>query len=53
LAGRHGHYAGVDLLPSQLATLERGDDVVAVPADALPDQVAARVLAAVGSGRSR
>jgi carbohydrate kinase (thermoresistant glucokinase family) len=48
LAARTGHFAGVDLLPSQLATLELGDDVVRVRADGTPDEVADRVLAAVG-----
>ena len=32
-AGARDHFAGVDLLASQLATLERGPDVVAVDAD--------------------
>lgn len=44
LRARHGHYAGVDLLPSQLATLELGDDVVPVAADASPEVVVARIL---------
>jgi gluconokinase len=48
LAARTGHFAGPDLLPSQLATLELGDDVVRVDAaSGTPDDVADRVLAAV------
>jgi carbohydrate kinase (thermoresistant glucokinase family) len=46
LAARTGHYAGADLLPSQLATLELGDDVVRVDATGTPAEVADRVLAA-------
>lgn len=46
LAARTGHFAGADLLPSQLATLELGDDVVRVPATGTPDEVADRVLRA-------
>ena len=46
LEARTGHFAGADLLPSQLATLELGDDVVRVDATGTPDEVANRVLAA-------
>jgi carbohydrate kinase (thermoresistant glucokinase family) len=49
LAARRDHFAGVDLLPSQLATLEVGDDVVRVPATGTPDEVADLVLRAVGA----
>ena len=45
---RPGHFAGPDLLPSQLATLELGDDIVRVTATGSPDEVADRVLQAVG-----
>jgi len=48
LAARTGHFAGADLLPSQLATLELGDDVVRVDATGTPDEVADRVLTAAG-----
>jgi gluconokinase len=48
LAARRGHFAGPELLPSQLATLELGDDVVRVDATGTPDEVADRVLAAAG-----
>jgi gluconokinase len=51
LETRTGHFAGVDLLPSQLATLELGDDVVRVDATGTPDEVADRVLAAMGVRR--
>jgi gluconokinase len=44
---RIGHFATADLLSSQLATLEVGDDVVRVPATGTPDQVADLVLRAV------
>jgi carbohydrate kinase (thermoresistant glucokinase family) len=47
LRTRAGHFAGVDLLPSQLATLELGDDVVHVDATADPPAVADAVLRAV------
>jgi gluconokinase len=47
LASRTGHFAGPDLLPSQLATLELGDDVVRVDASGTPDDVTDRVLQAV------
>jgi carbohydrate kinase (thermoresistant glucokinase family) len=46
LAARARHFGGVDLLPSQLATLELGDDVVRVDATGTPAEVADRVLAA-------
>jgi carbohydrate kinase (thermoresistant glucokinase family) len=48
LAARTGHFAGADLLPSQLATLELGDDILRVDATGSPDEVADRVLQAVG-----
>jgi gluconokinase len=47
IAGRTGHFADIALLPSQLGTLELGDDVVRVEADGSPDQVADTVLDAV------
>jgi gluconokinase len=47
LAARTGHFAGPHLLPSQLATLELGDDVVRIDASGTPDDVADRVLRAV------
>jgi gluconokinase len=48
LRARTGHYVGVDLLPSQLATRELSDDVVRVPASATPEEVAAAVLHLLG-----
>jgi len=48
LAARTDHFAGADLLPSQFATLELGDDVVRVDATGTPDEVADRVLTAAG-----
>ncbi len=47
LAGRTDHFAGTELLPSQLATLELGDDTVRVVATGAVDDVVARVLDAV------
>jgi carbohydrate kinase (thermoresistant glucokinase family) len=47
LAARTDHFAGAALLPSQLATLEEGDDVVRVETIGAPDEVADAVLDAV------
>jgi len=44
---RREHFAGADLLASQLATLERGPDLVTVDADRPPAVVAAAVVAVV------
>ncbi len=44
---RQGHYAGLDLLPSQLATLEVTDDLLVVDADASSAHVTSRVLDAL------
>lgn len=44
---RIGHFAAADLLPSQLATLELGDDVVRVRATGTPDEVADLVVRSV------
>jgi gluconokinase len=43
---RTGHIAGIELLPSQLDTLELGVDVVRVDGSGTPDEVADRVLRA-------
>jgi gluconokinase len=51
LRRRHDHFAGVELLPSQLATLEIGSDVVTIDGDRPPAQVAADVVATV-TGRA-
>src|SRR4051794_2668829 len=55
LDARVAHFAGPNLLPSQLATLEHDDDVVAVDAEAPPEVVATTVLRAVTlrAGRPR
>jgi carbohydrate kinase (thermoresistant glucokinase family) len=45
---RVGHYAGSALLPSQLANLEIGDDVVAVNGELPPGDVADEVVRIVG-----
>ena len=47
LEARTGHFVGADLLPSQLSTLELGDDVVRVTATGTPNEVADLVLRAV------
>jgi gluconokinase len=49
VAARLGHYAGVALLPSQLATLEPplGDEAVAVDVSGPIDDVVDRVVRAV------
>jgi carbohydrate kinase (thermoresistant glucokinase family) len=47
LEGRTGHYAGPSLLPSQLAALELGDEVVLVDADGSIDDVVDAAAAAV------
>ena len=44
LRSRAGHYAGVELLASQLATLELGDDLIAVDGELPPEEVADEVL---------
>ena len=48
LAARAGHFAGASLLPSQLATLELGDDLVQVDASGPLESVADAVLGAIG-----
>jgi len=47
LATRRGHFAGPDLLVSQLATLRPGPDVLVVDGDRAPDAVAAAVVASL------
>jgi gluconokinase len=47
VAARLGHFAGPDLLPSQLDTLEEPVDAVTVNVDAEPDVVVRRALAAL------
>lgn len=44
IAARHGHFAGTDLLPSQLATLEVPAGAVTVDIDAPPEVTAERAL---------
>jgi gluconokinase len=44
IAQRHGHFAGTDLLPSQLATLEVPADAITVDIDAPPEEIAKRAL---------
>jgi gluconokinase len=44
LRARSDHYAGAAILASQLATLERGDDVSEVDGELAPDVVAAEVV---------
>jgi gluconokinase len=47
IEARHGHFAGADLLPSQMATLEPPPDAVTVDVDGTPDETTARALAAL------
>jgi gluconokinase len=47
LGARTGHFADESLLPSQLATLELGDDLMRVDASGPPESVAGAVLEAV------
>ena len=49
LRHRHGHFAGEQLLASQLATLEIGSDIVTIDGNRPPPDVAAEVVAAVRS----
>jgi len=49
---RREHFAGADLLASQLATLERGPDLVTVDADRPPAAVAADVVAGLSAPRT-
>jgi gluconokinase len=49
LAGRHGHFAGPNLLPSQLHTLEPPATAITLDVSAPPDVVAARAVAALRS----
>ena len=50
---RTDHYAGPAMLPSQLRTLELGDDVIKVDGELAPDAVAAEVVKAVAARRER
>jgi gluconokinase len=47
LAARKGHFAGPDLLASQLETLEEPENAAVVEIDGTPDAVFARVVAAL------
>jgi len=47
IAARLGHFAGTDLLPSQLDTLEVPADAVTANVDAAPDEVVRRALDAL------
>lgn len=51
LRRRRDHFAGVELLASQLATLEIGPEVVVVDADRPSHAVATAVVAALGQHR--
>lgn len=48
IADRRGHFAGTDLLDSQLATLELGDDVQVVDATKPLEEVVAAAVRAAG-----
>jgi gluconokinase len=53
LEERPAHFAGPELLSSQLATLELGDDVVRVDGTGTPAEVVDRVLRAVARPQER
>jgi gluconokinase len=53
IEARHGHYAGADLLPSQLATLDPPPDVVTVDVGGTTDDTAAHALSALRSSSGR
>ncbi len=48
VAHRAGHFAGPALVDSQLAALDVPDDAIVIDAAAPPDEIVARVLAALG-----
>jgi gluconokinase len=48
LGARTGHFAKADLLPSQLATLERPEHAIAVDASGTPEEVAAEIRRRLG-----
>jgi gluconokinase len=48
---RHGHYAGSDLLPSQLQTLEPPHGAVTVDVGGTPEQTARLALIGLRLGR--
>src|SRR5207237_1128097 len=53
LAGRHGHFAGAVLVPSQLATLEPPPDAITVDASSSPAEIVDGIVATLrdrGSG---
>jgi len=53
LQARTGHYAYVELLPSQLTTLELGDDVITVDGAAPPARVVQEILRHLGVEAAR
>jgi gluconokinase len=48
---RHGHFAGADLLPSQLDTLDPPPDALTVDVSGTTDDTAAHALAMIRCGR--
>jgi carbohydrate kinase (thermoresistant glucokinase family) len=48
LAGRRGHYMPPSLLDSQIATLEEPQSALVVTIDGRPEEIATRILAALG-----
>ena len=53
LVSRIDHFAGPDLLPSQLRTLDLGDDTITVDGEQPPAAVADAVVAVLTSPRAR
>ncbi|HME12534.1 MAG TPA: gluconokinase [Candidatus Acidoferrum sp.] len=50
IEGRHGHFAGESLLPSQLATLEEPKDALVVDVSHTPEEIVAEVCAGLHLG---
>lgn len=51
LRARRGHFAGENLLPSQLATLEEPHDAIVVDIDASPDTIVDEIRARLAAER--
>jgi len=48
IEGRHGHFAGESLLPSQLATLEEPTDALVEDVSRTPEEIVEEVCARLG-----
>src|SRR5262245_17355389 len=47
ISARHGHFAGANLVASQLATLEPPEDAITIDVNGTPEETASRALAAL------